>query len=515
MDKPASVGNGPKTTLLQARGLTKRFGSLVANNNIDLDIDAGSIHAVLGENGAGKSTLMKMLYGVYEPNDGEVIMDGERTTLHPPIKARAKGIGMVFQDFRLVPALSVLDNVALAVSTGGWRLRRKQLREQIQEVSAKYGLAVNPDADVWQLDLGQRQRLEIVKVLLVPGTRIIIFDEPTSVLVPQEVESFLKMLDLLRKDGYGIVLITHKINEVLACADQVTVLRAGQITYQASRSDGLDGDTLIKSMMGVKPLKTVTKQTAVDAAAGEVVMEVRDGIIKGNHGETVIESLGLTLRSGEITGVAGISGSGQRELAEVMFGLRPLAAGSLQIKGKALTGGPADFMKAGVSFVSEDPLKESVIPGFTILEHMVLDGISVQNKGTGMDWKQIRSELGASEDAKALALADPDRRADELSGGNVQRMVLSRALIRKPDILIISYPSRGLDIGTTRTIQQQLITLAEQGTAILLFSEDLDELFKLSDRLVVLSGKRLSSGYRPSETTTSEIGYLMLKGESA
>ncbi len=506
---------GSSSSLLQAKGLTKRFGSLVANKDINLEVGKGSIHAILGENGAGKSTLMKMLYGVYEPDEGEVIMDGSAVTLHPPIKARAKGIGMVFQDFRLVPALSVLDNIALAVSEGGWRLKRKQLRERIVHISEKYGLAVNPDAEVWQLDLGQRQRLEIVKVLLVPGTRIIIFDEPTSVLVPQEVEAFLTMLDLLRKDNYGILLITHKINEVLACADQVTVLRSGQITYQASRSEGLDGDTLIKAMMGVKTLHTVVKHSAASEKPADPVMQVSQGTILGSHGETVLQQLNLTLRAGEITGVAGISGSGQRELAEVLFGLRQLSAGSLTIGGQELKGGPSSFMKAGVTFVSEDPLKESVIPGFTILEHMVLDGIPVQAKGMGMDWKRVRSLLDGSEDARALALADAGRRADELSGGNVQRMVLSRALIRKPGILIISYPSRGLDIGTTHTIQQQLITLAEQGTAILLFSEDLDELFKLSDRLVVLSGKQLFGPYIPSETNPTEIGYRMLKGESA
>lgn len=501
--------------LLKTSGLTKVFGSLVANRGIDLTVRAGSIHAILGENGAGKSTLMKMLYGVYEPDGGSIFMDGEQVSLHPPTKARAKGIGMVFQDFRVVPALTVLDNIALAVETG-WRFNRKKLRERIVETSAKYGLQVQPDAFVWELDLGQRQRLEIVKVLIAPGTRIIIFDEPTSVLVPQEVDSFLKMLDLLRQDGYGILLITHKINEVLAVADQVSVLRSGQITYAASREDGLTGQTLISAMMGDKTLKPVVKSGAdADGSATEAALRIEDGTICGDHGEPVLADVRLTLPKGRIVGVAGISGSGQRELAEALFGLRKPASGRILIGDREMKNDTKAFMDAGVTFVSEDPIKESVIPGFSITEHMILDGIPMKAKGAGIDWKHIRDKLEGSPEAKALALAEGSRRADTLSGGNVQRMVLSRALIRKPDILIISYPSRGLDIGTTRTIQQQLIELAEQGTAILLFSEDLDELFKLSDILVVLSGKKLLGPYVPSETDVAQIGHRMLKGESA
>lgn len=500
--------------LLRTNGLTKRFGSLIANRSIQLEVNPGKIHAILGENGAGKSTLMKMLYGVYVPDEGEIYMDGEQVTLHPPTKARARGIGMVFQDFRVVPALTVLDNIALAVETG-WRFNRKKLRQQIMDTSAKYGLEVNPDVYVWQLDLGQRQRLEIVKVLLTPGTRIIIFDEPTSVLVPQEVESFLKMLNLLRQDGYGILFITHKINEVLACADQVSVLRNGQITYTTIREDGLTGETLIAAMMGDKTLRSVTKPSAEQGREAEIALQVKGGTINGDHGEMVLSDLQLTLAKGQIVGVAGISGSGQRELAEVLFGLRKLATGTLSIGGIEMKVGTKAFMDAGVSFVSEDPIKESVIPGFSIMEHMVLDGTPLKHRGAGIDWKHIRNELNNSAEANALALADGARRAETLSGGNVQRMVLTRALIRKPDILIISYPSRGLDIGTTRTIQQHLIELAEQGTAIILFSEDLEELFKLSDQLVVMSGKRLIGPYLPSETDVTQIGYRMLKGESA
>ncbi|MCD1258557.1 ABC transporter ATP-binding protein [Paenibacillus athensensis] len=500
--------------LLRTEGLTKRFGALVANQGIDVTVRPGSIHAILGENGAGKSTLMKMLYGVYEPDGGAIYMDGEAVTLHPPTKARAKGIGMVFQDFRLVPAMTVLDNIALAVESG-WRLGRRRLRGRIVEVSVKYGLDVDPDAFVWQLDLGQRQRLEIVKVLLAAGTRVIIFDEPTSVLAPQEVEAFLAMLRRLREDRYGILLITHKINEVLACADQVSVLQAGRMVYQADRHEGLDGERLIAAMMGGKSVKPVVKPGPEEGGTPVEVLRIEGGTVSGDHGEPVLRDLALSVRKGEIVGVAGISGSGQRELAEVLFGLRKLSAGALTVKGSLMKGGPKAFMDAGVSFVSEDPLKESVIPGFTILEHMVLDGLPLRRKGPGIDWGSSRQELEHSREARMLALAGADRRVDRLSGGNVQRMVLARALIRKPDILVISYPSRGLDIGTTRTIQQHLIELAERGTAIVLFSEDLDELFKLSDRLAVLAGKRLLGPVPSAETDVAQIGEWMLKGESA
>jgi len=509
--------------LLQAKGVTKRFGSLTANRNIDLEVRSGTIHAILGENGAGKSTLMKMLYGVYVPDEGEFRMDGETVELHPPAKARARGIGMVFQDFRLVPAMTVLDNIALAEHGGGFRLRRKRLRERIREVSDRYGLKVDPDAWVWQLDLGQRQRLEIVKALMSENARVIIFDEPTSVLAPQEVEAFLDLLRRLRADGYGVLLITHKIREVLACADHVTVLRAGEVVWSAGREAGWDEAALVRAMIGDKSLQQVGRRNGPHGEPGgekapaepEPFVTITGGVIKGDHGETVLADVRLEARAGEILGVAGISGSGQRELAEALFGLRALAEGELRVAGRPMPADPRAFIEAGVTFVSEDPLRDSVIPGFTILEHMVLDGLPMKPKGAGIDWRGVRETLEASGEARALALADPGRMADTLSGGNVQRMVLTRALLRKPKALIVSYPSRGLDIGTTRVIQQRLIELAESGTAVVLFSEDLDELLALSDRIVVLSGRRLHGPYRTEETDAAAIGSRMLKGESA
>ncbi len=504
MSEPAD----PMTALLATRQLTKRFGSLVANDHIDLAIYPGEIHAVLGENGAGKSTIMKMLYGVYQPDEGDLFAQGKQVQFGSPADARACGVGMVFQNFRLVPALSVWENISLAMPDLSLKLSQRGIKASIRATAEQYGLAVDPDALVWQLDIGQRQRVEIVKVLL-SGAKVLLFDEPTSVLAATEVDAFLEMLKRLRDEGYAILFVTHKIQEVLRSADRVTVMRAGQVVFTSAEIAPLDERQLVTHMVGswVPPLKT---DHAAESQTVPVV-SVRNLLVKDERQRVVLNKVGLDILPGEIMGVAGISGNGQRELAEALQGLQPIESGEIEVHGVDLAHRHvADFLDAGVVGIAEDTIESSVVPGLTILEHMVLGGLPEHRRGLGIDWDAVDADFEALSEAKTLQVASAERQADTLSGGNVQRMILSRALAQKPKVLIASYPTRGLDIATTRAVHRMLLDQRERGMAVLIFSEDLNELYAVADRLLVLGDGDLSEPIDPRQVDAYEVAQRMV-----
>lgn len=431
--------------------------------------------------------------------------------------AIAKGIRMVFQDFRLIPAFTVLENIFISLANSSFVMKKQLLRKRILEISEEYHLGVDPDEEVWKLDLGQRQHIEIIKVLINEGTRVMIFDEPTSVLAPHEISSFLDMLINFKSKGYAIVFITHKLNEIVTVADQITILRAGKITASVTREEGFDREKIVSLMLGEDISRMNVKSARQDVSFLDLPsLRLKDVCILDDHNQEILCNVNFELKRGRIVGIAGISGNGQRELAESVFGVRSIRRGSISFGTEAITSAdPEKRIALGFRMVTEDPLHDNVVGSFTVLQNMVLAGLPAKTKGGRIDWKALEEEFSSHSEIRDLNVPDANRLAGTLSGGNVQRMTFARAVISNPSVLVACYPSRGLDVATVAVVHETLLRLRNGGAAVLLISEDLPELVELSDELLVLSGHRAYGPFDANTADLNEIGKLMLKGEES
>ncbi len=492
--------------LLRVENLNKRFPQVIANRDISLEIRKGEIHCLLGENGAGKTTLAECLYGAYHPDSGTITFKGQPLDLSSPRDAIAVGIGMVHQHFVLAPPLSVVENVIVGTPLG-FLVDVRRAEGRLRELCADYGLQLSLRAPVSQLSVGQRQWVEILKALYV-GVDLLILDEPTAVLTPMETEKLFAVLQKMKREGLSVIFITHKLDEVMSLSDRVTVLRKGQLISTVDTAD-VDKAELARMMVGRDVVFRVAKGAF---ERGPLLLEVHDLRARGDGGEEALRGVSLSIRAGEILGLAGVSGNGQKELFEVLIGMRRATDGSVLLAGKDVTNRPPKFMmERGVAAVPEDRIDEGLVMDFRVQENLVLGLHRNQPYARWLFMDESKIEQFANESIQNYGIATPSAHhvTRLLSGGNLQKVILARELSRDPACLIANQPTRGLDVGATEYVHNKLLEQRKRGAATLLISEDLDEIFNLSDQIAVMFKGQIAGILDASEASLDRVGPLM------
>jgi len=495
--------------ILELRNITKTFPGVLANDQVSLSLNQGEILALLGENGAGKSTLMNILYGLYSPNEGEILVRGEPTVIQSPKDAIRQGIGMVHQHFMLVAPLTVTENVMLGNEpVSRWLfLDRKRASAKIREISDLYGLQVDPSATIETLPVGVQQRVEIIKVLY-RNADILILDEPTAVLTPQEVEDLFSIVRTLVDSGKSLIFITHKLNEVLSLADRIVVLRRGRLVGETRPSE-TTGPELASMMVGREVALEVTK---APSRPQEVVLDVQDLCVFDDRDSMAVDHVTMQVRAGEIVGVAGVQGNGQTELINALTGLRPVAAGSVHINGTNTTRAtPRQIIEMGVAHVPENRQEDGLVMSFPVADNLVLNTYYMAPYARGLvmqdrDIARVASELVSRYDVRTAGIRVP---AANLSGGNQQKVIVAREFNRDVRLLVASQPTRGLDVGSIEYIHGRIVEKRDQGAGVLLVSSELDEIMELSDRIVVMYRGKIIATLDAQSATREQVGLLM------
>ena len=493
-------------------GIVKKFPGVLANDNVNFEVKAGEIHALLGENGAGKSTLMKILYGLYQPDGGRILLNGQPIKIGNPTDSINYGIGMIHQHFMLVNNLTVAENVALGLKGyGGLSLDLETVSQRIRELAETYNLNIDPQSIISDLAVGERQRVEIVKALY-RGAALLVLDEPTAVLTPQEVDELFVIFRQMAADGHALIFISHKLHEIFALTDQVTVLRDGRVTGTVATKD-VDKAALAQMMVG---REVSFERDRGDVEAGDVRLKLDNVTLTDAQGHKRLKNVNLEVRSGEIMGIAGVSGNGQKTLAEVIAGLQSAENGSISLDGtNANALQPAERLEKGLSYIPEERMHDGVVKDFSVAENLILQDHVREpfSNGFFLNFKTITDH--AKKMIRQFRVKTPNHETPvrSLSGGNIQKVVMARELSRKPRVLIAAQPTRGVDIGAIEYIHSQLLEQRAEGLATLLISEDLDEVRSLSDRIAVMFDGEIMGIVDNATTTVEELG-LMMAGES-